>query len=168
MTGAEPLCTTIEITRGQPRGFQGSFLLTEFNTCTGYTRDTWADFWQYNHRGRVFRCRSKSTQQEDLNIEIELLSVSPSVEVSSIRRNVSLVFRKKIKWYPAQLDTPLEWVVTLRAEFEAEINKNGKLQEIKIDSVRLESGAQAMYECLRKSSTSPSCFALSPLNSPVC
>ena len=91
---------------------------------------------------------AKVLQQEDLNIETELLWVSPSVEVSSIRRNVSLVFRKKIKWYPAQLDTPLEWVVTLRAEFEAEINKNGKLQEIKIDSVRLESGAQAYVRVL--------------------
>ena len=91
---------------------------------------------------------AKVLQQEDLNIETELLWVSPSVAISPTRRNVSLIFRKKIKWYPAQLDTPLEWVVTLRAEFEAEINKNGKLQEIKIDSVRLESGAQAYVRVL--------------------
>ena len=91
---------------------------------------------------------AKVLHQEDLNIETELLWVSPSVAISPTRRNVSLIFRKKIKWYPAQLDTPLEWVVTLRAEFEAEINKNGKLQEIKIDSVRLESGAQAYVRVL--------------------
>ena len=62
---------------------------------------------------------AKVLQQEDLNIETELLWVSPSVAISPTRRNVSLIFRKKIKWYPAQLDTPLEWVVTLRAEFES-------------------------------------------------
>jgi hypothetical protein len=91
---------------------------------------------------------AKVLQQEDLNIETELLWVSPSVEVSSIHRNVSLVFRKKIKWYPAQLDTPLEWVVTLRAELEAEVNKDGNVQDIKIASVRLESGAQAYVRVL--------------------
>ncbi len=86
---------------------------------------------------------AKVLQQEDLNIETELLWISPSLEISSTRRNVSLIFRKKIKWYPAQLDTPLEWVVTLRAELEAEVNEDGSIQDMKIASVRLESAAQA-------------------------
>ena len=93
---------------------------------------------------------AKVLKAEDLNIEIELLWVSPSVEISSTRRNFSLTFKKKIKWYPAQLDTPLEWVVTLGAELEAEVNKNGKIQKIKIVSVQLESAAQAYVRVLKE------------------
>ena len=93
---------------------------------------------------------AKVLKAEGLNIETELLWVSPSVEISSTRRNFSLTFKKKIKWYPAQLDTPLEWVVTLGAELEAEVNKNGKIQKIKIVSVQLESAAQAYVRVLKE------------------
>jgi len=91
---------------------------------------------------------AKLLKEEGLNIETELLWVSPSMEISSTRRNVSIIFRKKIKWYPPQPQPPLEWVVTLRAELEAEVNKNGKVQGIKIISVQLESVAQAFVRVL--------------------
>ena len=91
---------------------------------------------------------AKLLKEEGLNIETELLWVSPSMEISSTRRNVSIIFSKKIKWYPPQPQPPLEWVVTLRAELEAEVNKNGKVQGIKIISVQLESVAQAFVRVL--------------------
>ena len=94
-------------------------------------------------------------EQESLNIEIDLLWISPSEEISATRRHISLTFRKKIKWYPTQIDTPLEWVVTLKAELEAEVNKGGKVQEMKIASIQLESSAQAYVRVLTKIKCKP-------------
>ena len=94
-------------------------------------------------------------EEESLNIEIDLLWISPSEEISDTRRRISLTLRKKTKWYPIQIDTPLEWVVTLKAQLEAEINENGEVQEMKIASVQLESRPQAHVRVLTKIKCKP-------------
>lgn len=88
--------------------------------------------------------------QNDFYIRTEILWISPSQEISPTQRNTAVIFSKNIKWRPKDSDRPLEWLVILEAKMQAEVSIEGEVNELKIESIQLKSGAQAYVRVLRK------------------